>query len=159
MFSAHKLRHMLCLVFDAGDNLCGRAAIADEGDILVRQVNIVSPLGSVEHGTFEAFNVWEIWLARIYQDARAAEEELALVDMDSVRRGVSDRHTPASRLFNPFASLDTRVEAHLLAQAILSRHIIEILPDFLAGWQDFGPLGVGSKGEAVEQAGNIACTS
>lgn len=119
----------------------------------------MSPLGSVEHGAFEALNVWEIWLARIYQDARAAEEKLALVDMDSVRRGVSNRDTPAPRLLDPFASLDTGVEAHLLAEAILSRHIIEILPNFLVGWQDFSPLGVGGKGEAVEQAGNIAGTT
>jgi hypothetical protein len=150
---------MLCLVLDGWDNLRGRAAVADEGDILVRQVNIVSPFGSVEHGAFEAFNVWEIWHARIYQDARTAEEKLALVDMDNVRCGIPDRDTPATRLLDPFASLDTGIEAHLLAEAILSRHTIEILPDFLVGWQDLGPLGVWSKGEAVEQAGNIARTS
>lgn len=57
MFGAHKLCHMLCLILDVGDNLCGRAAVADEGDLLVRQADIVSPIGSVEHGTVEAFNI------------------------------------------------------------------------------------------------------
>lgn len=79
--------------------------------------------------------------------------------MDSVRRGVLDRDTPATSLLDPFASLDTGVEAHLLAETVLPHYIVEILPDFLVGWQDFGPLGIGSKGKAVEQAGNIARTS
>lgn len=145
MSGARKLRHMFCSIFDAGDNLRCRAAVADEGDILVGQVNIVWPLGSVEHRTVEALNIREIWLARIHQDARAAEEKLTLVHINGVRRGVSDRDAPAASLLNPFASLDTGVEAHLLAEAILPRHVIEILPDLLVGWQDLGPLGVGSK--------------
>lgn len=113
----------------------------------------------MEHGAVEAFKVGEIWLARIYQDARTTKEKLGFVYRNLVRYGVSDRDAPAPRLLNPFASLYTRVEAHLLAEAIFYRYIVEILPHFVVSWQDFSPLGIGSKGEAVEQARDIAGAS
>lgn len=106
VLGSDELAEMVRLVDDGGHDLTGGAAVAQQDDLLARDVDVSSPFGRVEEVSPEGVCAGNIRGLGPHQNTRGAEEELAFVDKDVAVEQVPDMHAPPVRRGHPLAAND-----------------------------------------------------
>jgi hypothetical protein len=118
------------------------AAIADHDYLFACEVDVVPPLGGVEHMALEGIAAFEDCRVRCNEGSSAVEQDLAHVLRPDAGIQMLEEQRPSFRVVVPSEAFDFDFELHSLRHAILVGDCVKVTLQLTLGREQFGPAWV-----------------
>lgn len=129
--------------------------IADDGDVLISEVDVRPPLSSVYNRTFESFDAWDRERMRIDHPANGGDQNTAGLREMAASLQVLELQEPGLGILLPGGTFPLHVPNEVTVHSISPGHARNVVQNLGLFRKQFCERRILRKGEAVAYCGDI----